>query len=128
MQQNRRTNVASYSGYIKFMGNSLSYIEALEIYKSIKDKETRNNVSVCNSILGCLIKNGKPKSSFNLFTQMKQEGLVPDVVTYTTVCSQSKLPNSLNGSGNLGWACIYFDFLNAQKLHRNVFLNNKHSR
>nr|GLL28685.1 pentatricopeptide repeat-containing protein At1g10910, chloroplastic [Ipomoea trifida] len=85
MQQNRRTNVASYSGYIKFMGNSLSYIEALEIYKSIKDKETRNNVSVCNSILGCLIKNGKPKSSFNLFTQMKQEGLVPDVVTYTTL-------------------------------------------
>ncbi|CAN4119738.1 unnamed protein product [Withania somnifera] len=85
MQQNQKINVASYSSFVKFMGKSLSCIEAVEIYRSIKDRPTKFNVSVCNAFLSSLIKNGKSESSLQLFTQMKRDGLVPDVVTYSTL-------------------------------------------
>ncbi|XP_020552100.1 pentatricopeptide repeat-containing protein At1g10910, chloroplastic isoform X2 [Sesamum indicum] len=85
MQQHGKTNTASYSSYIKFIGRDSNYMKALEIYNSIKDDYTRNNVSVCNSTLYCLIKSGKFHSSLKLFNQMKQAGLVPDIVTYSTL-------------------------------------------
>ncbi|KAL3515623.1 hypothetical protein ACH5RR_022525 [Cinchona calisaya] len=85
MQQNEKTNIASYSSYIKFMGKSLNPITAIEIYNSIKDELTRNNVSVCNSILSCLVKNGKFESSLSMFHQMKREALKPDIITYSTL-------------------------------------------
>ncbi|KAL0422295.1 UNVERIFIED_CONTAM: Pentatricopeptide repeat-containing protein, chloroplastic [Sesamum latifolium] len=85
MQQHGKTNTASYSSYIKFIGRDSNYMKALEIYNSIKDDSTRNNVSVCNSTLYCLIKSGKFHSSLKLFNQMKQAGLVPDIVTYSTL-------------------------------------------
>ncbi|KAJ8526412.1 hypothetical protein K7X08_028889 [Anisodus acutangulus] len=85
MQQNQMINVASYSSYVKFMGKSLSSVEAVEMYISIKDISTKFNVSVCNAFLSSLIKNGKSESSLKLFTQMKRDGLVPDVVTYSTL-------------------------------------------
>ncbi|XP_027113136.1 pentatricopeptide repeat-containing protein At1g10910, chloroplastic-like isoform X1 [Coffea arabica] len=85
MQQNEKTNIASYSGYIKFTGKSLDPMKALDIYNSIKDELTRNNVSVCNSVLDCLVKNGKFERCLNMFHQMKQAGLKPDIVTYSTL-------------------------------------------
>ncbi|KAL7599776.1 hypothetical protein Lser_V15G24278 [Lactuca serriola] len=85
MQQNGELNFASYSSYMKLMGKSLHPNKALEIYKGIEDKLTRVNPSVCNSVLGCLIKSGKLENSFQLFHQMKQDGLVPDVITYSTL-------------------------------------------
>lgn len=85
MQQNQKINVASYSSYVKLMGKSLSSVEALVMYKSIKDRSTKINVSVCNALLSCLVKNGKSESSLKLFTQMKRDGLVPDAVTYSTL-------------------------------------------
>lgn len=85
MQQNEKTNIASYSSYIKFLGESLNPIKALEIYNGIKDELTRTNVSVCNSLLSCLVKNGKFDSSLKMFHQMKREGLKPDIITYSTV-------------------------------------------
>lgn len=85
MQQNEKTNIASYSSCIKFMGKSLDPIKALEIYNSIKDEFIRNNVSVCNSVLGSLVKNGKFESSLSMFHQMKREGLKPDIRTYSAV-------------------------------------------
>ncbi|KAL6494521.1 hypothetical protein OROGR_031321 [Orobanche gracilis] len=85
MRQHDKTNIASYSGYIKFVGRDSSSMRALEIYNSIKEESTRNNVSVCNSTLYCLIKSGKFDSSFKLFNRMMQAGLVPDIVTYSTL-------------------------------------------
>ncbi|XP_059297392.1 pentatricopeptide repeat-containing protein At1g10910, chloroplastic isoform X1 [Lycium ferocissimum] len=85
MQQNQKINFASYSSYVKFMGKSLSSVEGVEMYRSIKDRSTKFNVSVCNAFLSSLTKNGKPESSLKLFTQMKRDGLVPDVVTYSTL-------------------------------------------
>ncbi|KAL0357150.1 UNVERIFIED_CONTAM: Pentatricopeptide repeat-containing protein, chloroplastic [Sesamum calycinum] len=85
MQQHGKTNTASYSSYIKFIGRDSNYMKALEIYNSIKDDYTRNNVSVCNSTLYCLIKVASFHSSLKLFNQMKQAGLVPDIVTYSTL-------------------------------------------
>ncbi|XP_055833399.1 pentatricopeptide repeat-containing protein At1g10910, chloroplastic isoform X2 [Solanum dulcamara] len=87
MQQNQKINVASYSSYVKFMGKSLSCVDAVEMYRSINDRSIKFNVSVCNAFLSSLIKNGKSESSLKLFTQMKRDGLVPDVVTYSTLLS-----------------------------------------
>ena len=86
MRRHGKTNIASYSSYIKFVGRDSNAAKALEIYNSIKDDSTRSNVSVCNSTLSCLIKCGKFNSSLKLFNQMKQAGLIPDIVTYSTVC------------------------------------------
>lgn len=85
MQQNQKINVASYSSYVKFMGKSLSCVDAVEMYRSIKNRSIKYNVSVCNAFLSSLIKKGKSESSLKLFTQMKRDGLVPDVVTYSTL-------------------------------------------
>ncbi|KAL8234558.1 hypothetical protein R6Q59_020658 [Mikania micrantha] len=87
MQQHEKLNFASYSSYIKLMGKNLHPNKALELYNSIEDRFIRVNPSVCNSILGCLTKNGKLEKSFELFRLMKQDGLVPDVVTYSTLLS-----------------------------------------
>ncbi|GMQ01823.1 hypothetical protein CsSME_00048316 [Camellia sinensis var. sinensis] len=86
MRKNGKISTSSYSSYIKFMGKGLNPVKVLEIYNNIEDEPTRNNVSVCNSVLSCLIRNGKFESSIRLFRQMKQDGLRPDVVTYSTVC------------------------------------------
>ncbi|KAI3715714.1 hypothetical protein L6452_22700 [Arctium lappa] len=87
MQENMKLNFASYSSYVKLMGKSLHPNKALEIYNGIEDNLTRVNPSVCNSVLGCLTKNGKLDSSLELFRHMKRDGLVPDVITYSTLLS-----------------------------------------
>lgn len=94
MQQNGKISFASYSSYIKLMGKRLNPGKALEIYNSIKVESTRNHVSVCNSVLSCLVKSGNFESSVKLFHQMKQDGLKPDIVTYSTLLAGcSKLKN-----------------------------------
>ncbi|XP_034197905.1 pentatricopeptide repeat-containing protein At1g10910, chloroplastic isoform X3 [Prunus dulcis] len=85
MQQNGKISASSYSSYIKFMGTSLNPVKALEIYNNIQDASTKKNVHICNSVLGSLIRSGKFDGSFKLFHQMKQDGLTPDAVTYSTV-------------------------------------------
>ncbi|KAI3951589.1 hypothetical protein MKX01_018705 [Papaver californicum] len=87
MEKHGKLNIGSYSSFFKFMGKARNPIKALEAYNSIQDETTRINVSVCNSILGCLIRNGKSESSIELFDQMKQSGLLPDAVTYSTLLS-----------------------------------------
>lgn len=68
------------------MGKSLNPVKALEIYNSIQDESTKKNVHICNSVLGSLVRSGKFDGSIKLFHQMKQDGLTPDAVTYSTVC------------------------------------------
>lgn len=85
MQQNGKISASSYSSYIKFIGKSLNPVKALEIYNSIQDESTRKNVHICNSVLGSLVRSGKFDGSFKLFHQMKQDGVTPDAVTYSTL-------------------------------------------
>lgn len=85
MQKHGKINVSSYSTYLKFVGKSFNLVKALEIYNNIDDESIKNDVSTCNSVLGCLVRNGKFESSIKLFHQMKQDGLSPDVVTYCTL-------------------------------------------
>lgn len=61
-------------------------MKALEIYNIIQDESAKRNVFICNSVLSSLVRSGKLDSSIKLFNQMKQGGLAPDVVTYSTVC------------------------------------------
>ncbi|KAK4567711.1 hypothetical protein RGQ29_003464 [Quercus rubra] len=85
MQQNGKINASSYSSYMKFMRKNLNPVKAMEIYNGIKDESAKNNVFICNSVLSCLVRNGKFDSSIKMFHQMKQDGLMPDVVTYSTL-------------------------------------------
>lgn len=85
MQENNKLDVSSYSHYMRFMANNLDAAEMLQLYHSIQDESARKNILVCNSVLGCLIKKGKFDSGMKLFRQMQLEGLVPDLVTYSTV-------------------------------------------
>jgi len=86
MLKHGKINAASYSSYIKFMAESRNTSKALNVYKSISDEAMRNNVSICNSVLSCLVKNNSFDEAIDLFERMKQSGLQPDVVTYSTVC------------------------------------------
>ncbi|KAL9451416.1 hypothetical protein AB3S75_013056 [Citrus x aurantiifolia] len=85
MQQHGKTSISSYSSCIKFLGKSGNFLKALEIYNSITDASDKVNVFICNSILSCLVRNGKFESSLKLFDKMKQSGLTPDAVTYNTL-------------------------------------------
>lgn len=85
MQQTGKTNVSSYSSYIKFMGRGLNPLKALEVYNNIQEVSIKNNIFICNSILNCLVRNGKFDTSVKLFHQMKNDGLCPDTVTYSTM-------------------------------------------
>ncbi|XP_030938092.1 pentatricopeptide repeat-containing protein At1g10910, chloroplastic isoform X1 [Quercus lobata] len=85
MQQNGKINASSYSSYMKFMRKNLNPVKAMEIYNGIKDESAKNNVFICNSVLSCLVRNGKFDSSIKMFHQMKQDGLMPDVVTYSAL-------------------------------------------
>ncbi|CAA6666113.1 unnamed protein product [Spirodela intermedia] len=83
MQEREMTNIASYSSFMKYMGESRNLIRALHVYSSIEDESTRNNVSICNSLLGCMLKDRKFESCIKMFNQMKENGLVPDLFTYS---------------------------------------------
>ncbi|XP_042461608.1 pentatricopeptide repeat-containing protein At1g10910, chloroplastic isoform X1 [Zingiber officinale] len=87
MQNCGKINFASYSSFFKYMGLSRNPNKALEIYYGIPDKSLKVNVSVCNSILGCMMANGRFDSSLKLFELMKDDGLSPDLVTYSTLLS-----------------------------------------
>ncbi|XP_062213356.1 pentatricopeptide repeat-containing protein At1g10910, chloroplastic [Phragmites australis] len=87
MQEREMTNAASYSGYFKYLGLSRNPARALQVYGAIQDRSTRVHVSVCNSVLGCLVKNGRFDSSFKLYDEMIREGLSPDPFTYSTLLS-----------------------------------------
>ncbi|KAJ8761013.1 hypothetical protein K2173_022051 [Erythroxylum novogranatense] len=83
MREHNKINASSYSRYFKILGIRLNPIKALEIYHSITDESMKANVFVCNSLLSCLIKNGKFDSSIKLFYEMKRLGLTPDSITYS---------------------------------------------
>ncbi|PON60088.1 Pentatricopeptide repeat [Trema orientale] len=67
------------------MGESLNPVGALEVYNNIHDESTKKNIFICNSVLGSLVRNGKFDHSIKFFHQMKQDGLTPNIVTYSTL-------------------------------------------
>ncbi|XP_010544276.1 PREDICTED: pentatricopeptide repeat-containing protein At1g10910, chloroplastic isoform X2 [Tarenaya hassleriana] len=113
MQQHGKTNVATYSSYIKLVGGK-STSKAIEIYDSIPDDSTKANVYICNSLLSCLVKNGKFESSIKLFDKMKRDGLTPDVITYNTLLSgcikvKNGYPKAMELMGELPHSGIQMD-------------------
>ncbi|CAO2829923.1 unnamed protein product [Amaranthus hypochondriacus] len=85
MQKHGKINAASYSSYIKFMGESKDILKALNVYNNINDEDMKNHISICNSVLSCLVKNNISDRAMSMFDEMKQNGLRPDVVTYSTL-------------------------------------------
>ncbi|KAK7246857.1 hypothetical protein RIF29_41727 [Crotalaria pallida] len=87
MQQNNKLDVSSYSHYMRFMANQLDAPSMLQLYNSIPHQTAKNNVYLCNSVLRCIIRKANFDTAIKLFQQMKQDGLIPDVVTYSTLLS-----------------------------------------
>ncbi|XP_057433490.1 pentatricopeptide repeat-containing protein At1g10910, chloroplastic isoform X2 [Lotus japonicus] len=85
MQENNKLDVSSYSHYVRFMANKLDAAAMLKLYDSIQVESAKDNVYVCNSVLRCITRKGKFDAAMKLFQQMKEDGLVPDVVTYSTL-------------------------------------------
>ncbi|XP_030552742.2 pentatricopeptide repeat-containing protein At1g10910, chloroplastic isoform X2 [Rhodamnia argentea] len=85
MQKHEKISASSYSSYIKFTGTSHNPLNALEIYNSILDASMRINVFISNAVLSCLVRNGKFGVGMKCFQQMKQDGLKPDIITYSTL-------------------------------------------
>ena len=67
------------------MGESKDISKALIVYKTISDEDMKNHISICNSVLSCLVKNNISDRAMSMFEEMKHNGLRPDVVTYSTV-------------------------------------------
>uniref|UniRef100_A0ACD5TQ13 Uncharacterized protein n=1 Tax=Avena sativa TaxID=4498 RepID=A0ACD5TQ13_AVESA len=87
MQEHDMLNIASYSSYFKYLGLSRNAAKVLQVYGAIQDNSIRVHVSICNSVLGCLVKNGRSDSTFKLYDEMIREGLSPDLFTYSTLLS-----------------------------------------
>ncbi|RYR79369.1 hypothetical protein Ahy_A01g004190 [Arachis hypogaea] len=87
MQENDKLDASSYSHYMRFMASKFDVAKMLQLYSSIQDVSIKSNVYVCNSVLSFLVRKGKLDTSLKLFQQMKEDGLVPDVVTYSTLLS-----------------------------------------
>lgn len=85
MQQHGEISASSYTSYIKLTRKSHNPLKALEVYSGISDHTIKVNVFICNAVLSCLVRNGKFDTSIKLFQQMKNDGLIPDVITYSTV-------------------------------------------
>lgn len=85
MKQHGKVSAASYTSFITLMGKGRQTRVALELYYNLEDEDIKSNVFVCNSMLKCLISNGRVETAFKLFEQMKEGGLNPDIVTYSTL-------------------------------------------
>uniref|UniRef100_A0A2P2K6D3 Pentatricopeptide repeat-containing protein n=1 Tax=Rhizophora mucronata TaxID=61149 RepID=A0A2P2K6D3_RHIMU len=85
MREHNKISASSYSSYIKFVGKGLNPAKVLEIYNNIPDESMKANVFICNSVLSCLVRNGKFDVSIKLFYDMKRAGLTPDAITYSTL-------------------------------------------
>lgn len=85
MKQHGKVNAASYTSFITLMGKGCQTRIALELYCNLEDEHIKSNVFVCNSMLKCLFSNGRVETAFKLFEQMKEGGLNPDIVTYSTL-------------------------------------------
>ncbi|CAM0881336.1 unnamed protein product [Alopecurus aequalis] len=96
MQEHDMLNIASYSSYFKYLGLSRNVSKVLQVYGAIQDQSTRVHVSVCNSVLGCLVKNGRSDSTFKLYDEMIREGCMKLRQGYTKAL---ELINELNSRG-----------------------------
>ncbi|KAM3694417.1 hypothetical protein ACJW31_07G056100 [Castanea mollissima] len=117
-----KINALTYSSYMKFMRKNLNPVKAMELYNGIKDESAKNNVFISNSVLSCLVRNGKFDSSIKMLHQMKQDGLMPDVVTYSMVASKLNmviLRHRAGSGASTGWAAHGRSLLNAYLISGN---------
>ncbi|GAU41358.1 hypothetical protein TSUD_390450 [Trifolium subterraneum] len=78
-------NSNKFNHISQFMADKLDASTMLKLYNNIQDESAKDNAYVCNSVLRCLIKKGRFDTAIKLFQQMKQDGLLPDLVTYSTL-------------------------------------------
>ncbi|KAL6608134.1 hypothetical protein ACP70R_041197 [Stipagrostis hirtigluma subsp. patula] len=112
MQEHGMTNAASYSSYFKYLGLSCNPARALQVYGAIQDRSMRVHVSVCNSVLGCLVKNARIDSSFKLYDEMIREGLLSGCMKLKQGYTKAMgLINDLNSRGLQMDSVIYGSLL-----------------
>lgn len=86
MKTNDKISAPTYTSFFSVLGKAGRAEKALRVFNELPaDDAVRSNVYVCNSILSTLVYNGKVDKAFRLFELLKQEGLKPDIITYSTV-------------------------------------------
>ena len=86
MKDNDKLSAPTYTSFFSVLGKGGRVEKALHVFNDLPlDNDIRRNVYVCNSVLNTLVYNGKVDKAFRLFEQLKQEGLKPDIITYSTV-------------------------------------------
>ncbi|KAL2636275.1 hypothetical protein R1flu_007754 [Riccia fluitans] len=92
MKEHGKVSAPTYTSFFSVLGKVSQVDKALEAFVELTDREIRSNVYVWNSILSVLVCNGKVDRAFQYFRLMKEEGIEPDKVTYSTMvagCSKA---------------------------------------
>jgi pentatricopeptide repeat protein len=85
MKANKKLKPQSVSIYIVSMGKAGQHIRALRSYKDLTDPDIKQNKFVCNTLLKVLSRAAYVEKAFQLFEDMKAEGFIPDVYSYSIV-------------------------------------------
>lgn len=85
MKVNKKLKPQSVSNFIMMMGRAGFHYRALRAYKGLTDLNIKLNKFVCNALLKTLVDAGSIEKAFALFDEMKADGFVPDVYSYSTI-------------------------------------------
>ena len=85
MKANKKLRAQSVSVYIVLMAKAGQHNRALQSYRDITDPDIKLNKFVCNTLLKVLIGATLVEKAFKVFEDMKADGFLPDVYSYSIV-------------------------------------------
>jgi pentatricopeptide repeat protein len=125
MKENDKLSAPTYTSFFSVLGKGGRVEKALHVFNDLPlDSDIRRNVYVCNSVLSTLVYNGKVDKAFRLFEQLKQEGLKPDIITYSTVNHGISFPALLAYSISLSMLLPVFDWYHLLLIHLGMYLKD----
>ena len=123
MKENDKLSAPTYTSFFSVLGKGGRVEKALHVFNDLPlDSDIRRNVYVCNSVLSTLVYNGKVDKAFRLFEQLKQEGLKPDIITYSTVNHGISFPAVLGNSISLSMLLSVFGWYYLLLIHSDMCL------
>ncbi|KAL3677547.1 hypothetical protein R1sor_027495 [Riccia sorocarpa] len=92
MKEQQKVSAPSYTSFFSVLGKVGQVDKALQAFTHLTDPDIRSNVFVWNSVLSVLVCNARVDKAFHYFRLMKEEGVEPDRITYSTMiagCSKA---------------------------------------
>lgn len=85
MKVNKKLVPTTVTSFFAMMGKAGHPEKALRAYKGLTISDIRRNKFVCNALFKILIESAYVKEAFNLFDEIKMDGFMPDLYTYSTL-------------------------------------------